>query len=300
MHRSPGGSSSGSGAVVAAGIVPLSIGTDTGGSVRIPAAFNGIVGYKTSTGHHPMAGVFPLSRSFDTLGPLARTVEDCVLADAVLRGLAAPEVAAADAAALDFVVPDAVMLDDLDPGVAQAFEVSLARIEASGARLRRIALPELREVVELGARLGPLGSAESLDVHAERIAGPDAARMDPRVVRRMRMGERMTAVDLIRLHDHRRRLIASAAERLGDAILLCPTTPEPPCPSRRSRPTRRCSSTIISAPCGTPRWAISLTGAGCRSRTAAMATGCPPGCCSTPAMAATGRCWPQALPWNGP
>lgn len=225
VHRSPGGSSSGSGAVVAAGIVPLSIGTDTGGSVRIPAAFNGIVGYKTSTGHHPMAGVFPLSRSFDTLGPLARTVEDCVLADAVLRGLAAPDVAAADAAALDFVVPDAVMLDDLDPGVAQAFEASLARIEARGARLRRIALPELREVVEVGARFGPLGSAESLDIHAERIAGPDAARMDPRVVRRMRMGERMTAIDLIRLHDHRRRLIASAAERLGDAILLCPTTP---------------------------------------------------------------------------
>ncbi len=105
VHRSPGGSSSGSGAVVAAGIVPLSIGTDTGGSIRIPAAFNGVVGYKTSTGHHPMEGVFPLSRTLDTLGPLANTVEDCVLVDAALRGLAKPAVAAADPGGLGFRDP---------------------------------------------------------------------------------------------------------------------------------------------------------------------------------------------------
>lgn len=225
VHRSPGGSSSGSGAVVAAGIVPLSIGSDTGGSVRIPAAFNGIVGYKTSTGHHPMDGVFPLSRTFDTLGPLAQTVEDCVLADAVLRGLAEPDLHPADPAALDFVVPDAVMLDDLDPGVAAAFEASLARIAATGARVRRVVLPELRETVEVMARFAPLSAAEAMDTHGARISGPDAERMDPRVVRRTRMGEKMTAVDLIRLHDARRQLTGRVAERLGDAILLCPTTP---------------------------------------------------------------------------
>ena len=67
-------------------MLPVAIGTDTGGSIRIPASFNGVVGYKSSTGHYPMDGVFPLSRSFDTLGPLAQTVEDCVLVDAVLRG----------------------------------------------------------------------------------------------------------------------------------------------------------------------------------------------------------------------
>ncbi|WJS85412.1 amidase [Paracoccus sp. TOH] len=224
VHRSPGGSSSGSGAVVAAGIVPLSIGTDTGGSVRIPAAFNGVVGYKTSTGRFPMAGTFPLSRSLDTLGPLARTVEDCVLADAVLRGHADADLRGADPAALNLVVPDVVMLDDLDPGVAAAFEASLARIAATGARVRHIAMPELRETVEVMARFAPLAAAEAMDTHGARLAGPDAARMDPRVVRRIRMGEKMTAVDLIRLHDARRRLIGIAAERLGDAILLCPTT----------------------------------------------------------------------------
>lgn len=225
VHRSPGGSSSGSGAVVAAGIVPISIGTDTGGSIRIPAAFNGVVGYKTSTGHHPMAGVFPLSRTLDTLGPLANTVEDCVLVDAALRGLAAPEVVAADAAGLDFVIPDAVMFDDLEPAVAAAFDATVARIVATGARVRRIALPQLRETVEVITRHGPLASAEAMDVHFDRLNGPDAARIDPRVVRRIRMADRMTAVDLIRLHDHRRRLIAAVDEVLGDALLICPTTP---------------------------------------------------------------------------
>ena len=90
VARSPGGSSSGSAVAVAAGLAPVAIGTDTGGSIRVPAAFNGITGYKTSTGHYPMAGVFPLSRTLDTLGPFAHTVEDCVLTDMVLRGALVP------------------------------------------------------------------------------------------------------------------------------------------------------------------------------------------------------------------
>ncbi|AWB48848.1 amidase [Gemmobacter aquarius] len=225
VARSPGGSSSGSAAVVAAGIVPLSIGTDTGGSIRIPAAFNGVVGYKTSTGHHPMQGVFPLSRTLDTLGPLANSVEDCVLVDAVLRGMAAPTVRAAEISSLDLVVPDAVMFDDIDPAVAAAFEATLGRLEASGARVRRIALLELRDTVAAMGRYGPLASAEAMEVHWDRLHGPDEARIDPRVVRRIRMGEKMTAVDLIRLHADRARLIAAVNDRLGDALLICPTTP---------------------------------------------------------------------------
>ena len=86
LRRSPGGSSSGSAVAVAKGLLPVAIGTDTGGSIRIPASFNGIVGYKSSTGHYDMSGVFPLARSLDSLGPLAQTVEDCVLIDRALRG----------------------------------------------------------------------------------------------------------------------------------------------------------------------------------------------------------------------
>ena len=117
----------------------IAFGTDTGGSIRSPAAFNGVVGYKTSTGHYPMAGVFPLSRTLDTLGPLAHSVEDCVLADTVLRGLQAPEVHAAPVEALDFVVPDSVMLTGLSPAVAANFDATVARLDQAGARVRRIA-----------------------------------------------------------------------------------------------------------------------------------------------------------------
>lgn len=225
VHRSPGGSSSGSGAVVAAGIVPISIGTDTGGSVRIPAAFNGVVGYKTSVGHFPMGGVFPLSPTLDTLGPLARTVEDCVLADAALRGLREPAARAADLASLDLVIPDAVMFDDLEPAVAAAFDATADRLARAGARVRRIALPELAEAAATIARIGPLASAEAAVVHESRLGTPDEARIDARVIRRIRMADRMTAADLVRLMQARARLTAIVRDRLGNAMLICPTTP---------------------------------------------------------------------------
>ena len=225
VARSPGGSSSGSGAVVAAGIVPVSIGTDTGGSIRIPASFNGVVGYKTSVGHYPMEGVFPLSRSLDTRGPLAQTVADCVLTDAALRGLRAPEAEAAPIAALDFVIPDTLLMDDLSPAVAANLEAAVQRLTAAGARVRQIALPELREVAELMGRYGPLASAEAMEVHQERLNSPDADQIDPRVVRRIRMADGMTAVDLIRLYRGRRDWIARINARLDHAILICPTTP---------------------------------------------------------------------------
>ena len=225
VARSPGGSSSGSGAVVAAGIVPVSIGTDTGGSIRIPAAFNGVVGYKTSVGHYPMDGVFPLSRTLDSLGPLAQTVDDCVLTDAALRGLRQPQAEAAPMASLDFVVPDTLMFDDLSPAVAANFDAAVQRLTAAGARVRQIALPELREVAELMGRYGPLTSAEAMDVHRDRLAGPEVDRIDPRVVRRIRMADAMSAVDLIRLYRARTDWIARIDARLGHALLICPTTP---------------------------------------------------------------------------
>lgn len=222
--RSPGGSSSGAGVVVARDIIPIAMGTDTGGSVRIPASFNGVVGYKSSTGHYPMQGVFPLAKTLDTLGPLAHTVEDCVLFDAALRGLAQPEVRASSLGHLTFVIPDDVMFDDVEPAVLENFNATVARLEAEGAHVRHVAMPQLREIQELMGRHGFLAGAEALAVHQERLAGPDAAEMDARVVRRIRQAEGMSAVDLVMLREARTRLIRETTAIIGGAVLICPTT----------------------------------------------------------------------------
>ena len=223
--RAPGGSSSASGVVVANDIVPIAFGTDTGGSIRIPAAFNGVVGYKSSTGHYPMAGVFPLSHTLDTLGPLAHSVEDCVLADTVLRGLQSPVVRAAPVAALDFVIPDAVMFDALAPAVAANFASAVDRLANAGARIRHIALPELTETLELITHRATLAAIEALDLHWDRLHGPEVERIDARVVRRIMAAAKTTAVDLSILMRERTRLVAQVAGKIGDALLICPTTP---------------------------------------------------------------------------
>lgn len=224
QRRSPGGSSSASGVVVSAGIVPISMGSDTGGSVRIPASFNGVVGYKTSAGRYPMGGVYPLARSLDTIGPLAHTVADCALFDAVLRGKDTPEAQAARPDTLSFVIPDEILLDGLAPSVAANFDATVARLEAAGARITRISLPELSELTELIAQHGFLAGAEALVVHQDRVHGPAAAQMDARVVRRIRLAESMSAVDILMLQQARVRTMASTAARIGASIVLCPTT----------------------------------------------------------------------------
>ncbi|MEQ6249512.1 amidase family protein [Sulfitobacter sp. HNIBRBA3233] len=223
--RSPGGSSSGSGVVVAAGIVPVSMGSDTGGSVRIPASFNGIVGYKTSSGRYPMDGVFPLSPTLDTIGPLAQTAADCALFDAMLRGRTEPEASPTAPERFEFVIPDGIFFEALQPEVAANFAATVERLEQAGARVRRIQLPELQEVLDLAVAHGPLAGAESWGVHHERLATDDRAAIDPRVVARIELGKTMTALDLMTLQSARVRLMAQTAAAIGDAIVLCPTTP---------------------------------------------------------------------------
>jgi aspartyl-tRNA(Asn)/glutamyl-tRNA(Gln) amidotransferase subunit A len=225
IARAPGGSSSGSGVVVAAGLTTLAIGTDTGGSIRVPASFNGIVGYKTSTGHFPMDGVFPLSRTLDTLGPLAGTVEDCVLADAALRGVVAPEARRGAVENLRLFVPETVVFEGCQPAVVANFEAAIERLAAAGATIERRPLPQLRAVQDLTARRGSLVNVEALHVHRERVSGPDAEIMDRRVVKRIRQAEAMAAVDLVDVLHTRQRLIAEARAAIGGAIAAFPTTP---------------------------------------------------------------------------
>ena len=224
LHRSPGGSSSASGVVVAKGLLPVAIGTDTGGSIRIPASFNGVVGYKTSTGHYDMRGVFPLSRTLDSLGPLAQTVEDCVLVDRVLRG-STKSIARRDVKGMEFIVPTNIMFDDVEEAVQANFDAALARISKAGGKIKRKPFPVFEKLLELLKTRGNVLGPEALHVHFDHVNGPNAAHMDERVVKRIKQAENMTAVDLVEVLVKRKAFIAECIELIGDAIVICPTTP---------------------------------------------------------------------------
>jgi aspartyl-tRNA(Asn)/glutamyl-tRNA(Gln) amidotransferase subunit A len=224
LHRSPGGSSSGSAVAVASGLLPVAIGTDTGGSIRVPAAFNGIVGYKSSTGHYEMNGVFPLSRTLDSLGPLAQTVEDCVMVDRVLRG-SNKAITKRDVRGMEFVVPTNIMFDGIDEAVQINFESALKRITRAGGKIKRKPFPVFEKFFELLKTRGNVLGPEALQLHWNRVYGPDAARMDPRVVKRIKTAENMTAVDLVEVLLQRKALIEECNNEIGTAIVICPTAP---------------------------------------------------------------------------
>jgi aspartyl-tRNA(Asn)/glutamyl-tRNA(Gln) amidotransferase subunit A len=224
IDRLPGGSSSGSAVAVAAGIVPVSIGTDTGGSVRIPAAFNGLVGYKATRGRYSMDGVFPLATSLDSLGPLCRNVADAVWIDAAMRRRVSPDVRRGNLRDLSLVVPQTIVFNGVEDGVAAAFELALERLQKSGARVRRIAIPAFEGIFELMAEHGSLATAEAYALHQRRLSGPDALAMDRRVVARTRLGEKIGLVDYIETLKVRERLIADVATLISpDEIIAYPT-----------------------------------------------------------------------------
>ena len=223
--RSPGGSSSGSGAAVAGHLAPIAIGSDTGGSVRIPAAFNGVTGYKTSEGRIDATGVFALSETLDTVGPLAQSVEDCILADAAMRGVVGGMIRRAQPRGLRVFVPESVVLDDLQAAVATNFEAALDRLAAAGVAISRGPLPEFAEAAHLAAEIGSITAAEAYVEHAARVDGPDRARMDRRVVARIDLGKRMSAADILRLQRARAAAMTGLSARLDGALLAMPTTP---------------------------------------------------------------------------
>lgn len=220
--RIPGGSSSGAGVAVAAGLVPVAMGTDTGGSVRIPAALNGIVGYKAARGRYAMEGVYPLATSLDSLGPLCRSVQDAIWIDAAMRGLTAPIITRQSLKGIDIVIPRNVVLDGLGPGVAEAFEGGVERLRSAGALVSSIEIPAFDEIISLMAKHGALVTAEAFALHRERLAGPEAARMDHRVVMRTRLGEKTSMPDYIAILAARARLIADTERLIGNRLIAFP------------------------------------------------------------------------------
>lgn len=221
--RVPGGSSSGTAVAVARGLVPVGIGTDTGGSVRVPAAFNGLVGFKSSTGRIDKTGVFPLSESLDSVGPLAHSVADCIALDAALRGVPVVAIQACSLVGMRFVVPTTVVLDELEPDVSAHFEAALQRLAKAGAHIARRPMPELDEVQRLTLAHGTLAAAESYRLHRHWMESADKARVDARVVSRIARGKTMMALDLLEIQAGRTRLAAAVAQDLNGALVLMPT-----------------------------------------------------------------------------
>jgi len=222
--RIPGGSSSGAAISVADGICPVGIGTDTGGSCRIPAAFNGIVGWKPTVGRVPTRGVYPLSATLDSVGPLARTVTDCFIADAIMADEEVASLGAPPPRAMRLGVLRSYVLDDLDPPVARDFERALRRLAESGVRVDDVTFEAVTRFAALNAK-GGIGAADAYAHHAPMISAHRQA-YDPRVVNRILYGAAITSADLIGIHRARAELMREfhAVAEGFDALIL-PTTP---------------------------------------------------------------------------
>lgn len=231
--RIPGGSSSGTAVAVADGMAVFGLGTDTGGSCRIPAAFCGVVGYKPTAARVPLDGIVPLAPSLDSVGPLGRTVDCCEIVDDIFAGGDGslglgpePEAKPADrislAALTDFV------LDDLDSTVSQSYQEALIHLSGSGVRVAEVGFPELNEIPDINAK-GGLATAEAYHWHRDLLA-EHGDRYDQRIRIRIEPGRDQSAADYLDVVEARRRLQTSAVDHMGrhDAFVLPTVAIVPP------------------------------------------------------------------------
>jgi aspartyl-tRNA(Asn)/glutamyl-tRNA(Gln) amidotransferase subunit A len=224
----PGGSSSGAAVSVIDGMSHGALGTDTGGSCRIPAAFNGIVGFKPTQARVPLDGAVPLSSTLDSIGPLARTVKCCAVLDAVLANEPVTPLQPSPIKGMRLAVPTTVALDELEDAVAQTFERALEKLAREGALIERIAVPEFLDIAPMSAK-GGFAAAESYAWHRFLIAAKGDI-YDPRVAVRIMRGESQSAADYIDLLGARKSLIARTEQRIAryDALVLPTTANTPP------------------------------------------------------------------------
>ena len=222
VHRIPGGSSSGSAVAVSAGLVGFALGTDTGGSVRIPACFTGIVGHKTSIGLWPTDGIFPLSPTLDSPGPLCRSVGDAALLHSVVTGEKVPA-APSGLAGLRFGVPRSLFLDDLDREVSADFETACSRLIEAGAERVDIDMPEAHERAVLFPAIVAPELLATLGVERFRAI---RCGMDPVTAKRAAAGLEIDAVEHARAQARRRELVRLSEKRFeGLDLWLTPTCP---------------------------------------------------------------------------
>jgi aspartyl-tRNA(Asn)/glutamyl-tRNA(Gln) amidotransferase subunit A len=221
--RIPGGSSSGAAVSVATGAAFVGLGSDTGGSIRIPAALNGIVGFKCTAALVPLEGALPLSGTLDTVCAMTRSVRDTIVAHEVLAARIVTR-SNAPLSSYRLAVPTTLMLDNLEPGVARAFERSLKALRDAGATIKQIDLAEVRDVSTVQAG-GGFPAAESYAWH-RKLLDKDGGRYDPRVRLRVEKGAAMKAWEYLDLFVARRAWIARMEHALrGFDAVLSPTVP---------------------------------------------------------------------------
>lgn len=226
-RRIPGGSSSGAGVSVADGMAFAALGTDTGGSCRIPAALCGIVGYKPTARRVPIAGVVPLSPALDSVGPLANSVQCCAIVDAVLAGEPVRDIPPLPLAGLRLAIPGSIVCDDMDAPVAAAFGRAIAKLTAAGTCIETVAFPGLGRIRAANAT-GGLAPAEAFAWHRGLLAKHPES-YDPRVRARIELAGSMSAADLLDLLAARIAIRAAmdAATLPYDALVMptCPIVP---------------------------------------------------------------------------
>ncbi len=221
-----GGSSSGAGVAVGEGTSEISIGSDTGGSVRIPAALNGVVGFKPTARRVPLTGAFPLSMTLDSIGPLARCVADCAAADAVMAGEEPLPLQPLPLAALRVGIARGVLFGETQAEVAAAFGASIARIEQAGARIFDLSIDDLVAEMRFATKRGTIASMEGAEVHADWLAAGASVPVDPHVTGPLSRALTVPASAYIRTIRRRGELASAMAERLEAIdVLALPTVP---------------------------------------------------------------------------
>ncbi len=222
--RVPGGSSSGAAVSAADGMCEIAIGTDTGGSCRIPGALCGIVGYKPSRQRIPTDGAFPLSYSIDSIGPLARSVEACARADAVMAGESYAPLEPVPLAGLRVGVVEGMPVENLDETVAKRFPQALDVLKRAGARVTNETLSQIDGMVQVNSK-GGVQPAEAFTVHRDLLSRR-ADQIDPNVRVRLERARNVSAADYINMVRDRARLICSMDARIADLdVRVWPTTP---------------------------------------------------------------------------
>jgi aspartyl-tRNA(Asn)/glutamyl-tRNA(Gln) amidotransferase subunit A len=222
--RVPGGSTSGGAVAVADGMCEIAIGTDTGGSTRIPAALCGLVGWKPSKQRVPTDGAFPLSFTLDSIGPLAKSVADCAAADAVMAGEAAPRIEPVPLAGLRLGIWQGMPFDGVDATVTAAWTAALGRLGKAGVRFSDETIALVDDMVQVNAK-GGFAPTEAYAIHRERLKNRGAG-VDPFIRVRIERGGTVAAADYIEMGETRRRLVRAMDARMQplDALVL-PTTP---------------------------------------------------------------------------